>query len=421
MYDITYSPATIRGYFKKLGEEGYLAQEHISSGRTPTIEALKQYWESKLNFKLKGLNLRALEYFASEIGLSVFIKKEKSDVLKDILNVEKKYMILEFSSFAISVKYSDALYRFLNDMIGLDLKDITKVSKDVGAYEVYESINQTLQNSDFQIFNYKEFLNLALNYDFDEYTINSFLKGQILDELTEGLYFDKLLPSNYIGICNYCKINNEDVKMLVIGELPKDYEYFYEKITTFQEININEKKEELIQETTEQEVQSEVVVEEATKEESLEDKIASLEQQLKDSEDKYLRVHADFENIKKRLEREKYQAIDYASEKFAKDLLAPIDTLELALASSNTQVDAQELLEKVKEGIALTIKSFNTTFEKHNISKIETDGEFDPNVHNAVMQVDSENHKTGQIVSELQKGYMLKDRLLRPSMVSIAN
>ena len=233
MYDITYSPATIRGYFKKLGEEGYLAQEHISSGRTPTTEALKQYWQSKLNLKLKGLNLRALEYFASEIGLSVFIKKEKSDVLKNILNVEKRYMILEFSSFAISVKYSDALYRFLNDMIGLDLKDITRISKDVGAYEVYESINQTLQNSDFQIFNYKEFLNLALNYDFDEYTINSFLKGQILDELKEGLYFDKLLPADYIGICNYCKIDNEEVKMLVIGELPKDYEYFYEKITTF--------------------------------------------------------------------------------------------------------------------------------------------------------------------------------------------
>ena len=233
MYDITYSPATIRGYFKKLGEEGYLAQEHISSGRTPTTEALKQYWQTKLNFKLKGINLRALEYYASNIGLCVFIKKEKSDVLKNILNVENKYMILEFSSFAISVKYSDALYRFLNDMIGLDLKDITKVSKDVGAYEVYESIHQTLQNSDFQIFNYKEFLSLALNYDLDEYTINSFLKGQILDELKEGLYFDKLLPPNYIGICNYCKINNEDVKMLVIGELPKDYEYFYEKITTF--------------------------------------------------------------------------------------------------------------------------------------------------------------------------------------------
>lgn len=178
-----------------------------------------------------------------------------------------------------------------------------------------------------------------------------------------------------------------------------------------------EKKEELIQE----EVQPEVVVEETPKEESLEDKIASLEQQLKDSEDKYLRVHADFENIKKRLEREKYQAIDYASEKFAKDLLAPIDTLEMALQSANVDLDAAELLKKLKEGIELTIKNFNTTFEKHNISKIETDGEFDPNVHNAVMQVDSADHESGQIVAELQKGYMLKDRLLRPSMVSIAN
>lgn len=233
MYDIDFSPATIRGYFKKLGEEGYLAQEHISSGRTPTNEALKQYWKSKLNFRLRGINLRALQHYATQMGISVFIKKEKTDILKHIINVENRYMILEFSTFAISVKYSDALFRFLKEMISLDLKDIVRVAKDVGAYEVYESINQTLQNSDFQIFNYKEFLSIALNYNFDEFTINKFLKGQILDDLKEGLYFERLLPQNYIGICNYCKINNEDVKMLVIGEMPKDYEYFYEQITNF--------------------------------------------------------------------------------------------------------------------------------------------------------------------------------------------
>ena len=182
-----------------------------------------------------------------------------------------------------------------------------------------------------------------------------------------------------------------------------------------------EKKEELVEETIEQEVQGEVVEEITPEEESLESKIEKLEEQLKNCEDKYLRVHADFENIKKRLEKEKYQAIDYASEKFAKDLLAPIDSLEMALQSASVDLDAAELLGKLKEGIELTLKNFNTTFEKHNISKIETDGEFDPNVHNAVMQVDSENHDSGQIVQVLQKGYMLKDRLLRPSMVSIAN
>ncbi len=179
-----------------------------------------------------------------------------------------------------------------------------------------------------------------------------------------------------------------------------------------------EKKEDILEQVNEEQTCEETTTE-VVAEESLEDRVAKLEAQLKESEDKYLRVHADFENIKKRLEREKYAAIDYASEKFAKDLLNPIDTLEMALQSANAELEAIELLEKLKQGIELTIKNFKTTFEKHNITEVETDGEFDPNVHNAVMQVDSENHEDGAIVQRLQKGYLLKDRLLRPAMVSI--
>ena len=182
-----------------------------------------------------------------------------------------------------------------------------------------------------------------------------------------------------------------------------------------------EKKDEILEQET-VETKEEIKTEEAEqKTESLEEKVARLESELKESEEKFLRAYADFENMKKRLEKEKYQAIDYASEKFAKDLLTPLVTLEMALNSAKADVDANELLEKLKEGIELTLKNFITTFEKHNITKVETDGEFDPNVHNAVMQVDSAEHNSGQIVQELQKGYILKDRLLRPSMVSIAN
>lgn len=162
---------------------------------------------------------------------------------------------------------------------------------------------------------------------------------------------------------------------------------------------------------------------EESKETTAEDKIAELEAKLKETEEKYLRVHADFENIKKRLEKEKYQAIDYASEKFAKDLLSPIDTLEMALAAEEaaSNLSSEDLLAKLKEGVELTIKNFYTAFEKHNITVVETDGEFDPNFHNAIMQVDSEDKQTGEIVQVMQKGYMLKERLLRPAMVSIAN
>jgi len=183
-----------------------------------------------------------------------------------------------------------------------------------------------------------------------------------------------------------------------------------------------EKKEEVVNEEVAQEEQIETTEETTeTNELSAEEKIAQLEEQLKESEEKYLRVHADFENIKKRLEREKYAAIDYASEKFAKDLLSPIDTLEMALAAEEAAKDlpAEELLGKLKEGVELTIKNFSTAFEKHDISVVETDGDFDPNFHDAVMQVDSPDHEDGQIVAQLQKGYKLKERLLRPAMVSI--
>jgi molecular chaperone GrpE len=188
---------------------------------------------------------------------------------------------------------------------------------------------------------------------------------------------------------------------------------------------LSENKEEIEQEViVDEEIEASKEVEENVKVETKvelneQEQIAQLQEQLKQSEDKYYRVHADFENVKKRLEKEKYQAIDYASEKFAKDLLTSIDTLEMALASSHGDLSSDELLKKLQEGIELTIKNFNTAFEKHDITLVETDGEFDPNFHDAVMQIDSPDHEDNFIVQRLQKGYKFKDRLLRAAMVSI--
>jgi len=152
----------------------------------------------------------------------------------------------------------------------------------------------------------------------------------------------------------------------------------------------------------------------------MEAKVADAEARAKEAEDKFLRTHADFENIKKRLEKEKYNAIDYASEKFAKDLLAPIDAMQMAMLSTNGDIEAEVLVEKLKEGFELTVKAFNKAFEKHDITEVEYD-EFNPDYHNAVMQADSETVESGQIVMVMQKGYKFKDRLLREAMVSVAN
>ncbi|WP_273211402.1 nucleotide exchange factor GrpE [Helicobacter rodentium] len=165
----------------------------------------------------------------------------------------------------------------------------------------------------------------------------------------------------------------------------------------------------------------------ALQEETTEEKAESKEElqaQIAELKEQYVRAYADFENTKKRLIRDKDQALEYAYEKIAKDLLPSLDTLEIALKSiQDSKVkgeNQEEILDKIQEGIALTLDNLLKTLAKHGIEPILTEGGFDPNFHDAIMQVQSEEHESGEIVAEMQKGYKYKERVLRPSMVSIA-
>jgi heat-inducible transcriptional repressor len=236
MYDIAYSPATIRGYFKKLGDEGYLAQEHSSSGRTPTTEALKEYWSNRLNINLGLINFERLNLLSKQIGLTVFLKEQQTQVLNRVLNIENLYLLLEFSSFSMTIKYNNPLYKFLTDMCGLEALNILEVSKQVGATDLYTELNKYLFNKDFEVINIKEFLRLCVDYDLKEIYINRFLTGNVMNRLDNGIYYsgevglNQILPENYMGISHDAIIGNKKYKMLVIGELSKDYEYFYKGI-----------------------------------------------------------------------------------------------------------------------------------------------------------------------------------------------
>lgn len=142
---------------------------------------------------------------------------------------------------------------------------------------------------------------------------------------------------------------------------------------------------------------------------------ADVQTKYKELEDKYLRTHADFENTKKRLEKEKQMAIDYTNEKFAKEMLPIIDSLELALAHSGETVDG----DKLREGVSLTLDNLVKTFERNGIKQIATSGAFDPSQHEAIMQAPSDEVEEGHIVATLQKGYIFKDRVIRPALVSV--
>lgn len=158
---------------------------------------------------------------------------------------------------------------------------------------------------------------------------------------------------------------------------------------------------------------------EAIKEEDLLTQAQALADEYKD---KYLRAHADFENSKKRLEKDKLNAIAYANESFAKDLLAVIDSFENALVSIEGagEENMNEIFEKMKEGVKLTYDQLKKVLEKNYIKEVSCEGVFDPEIHQVIMQVESPDHQPNEIVQVMQKGYTLKERMLRPAMVSVA-
>jgi len=168
--------------------------------------------------------------------------------------------------------------------------------------------------------------------------------------------------------------------------------------------------------------EDETVIEEAEADAvAAENELDLLQKELDEFKEKYARVHADFDNIKKRLEREKYTAVEYANEKFAKDMIPVLDSLHMALKSADADAQPEELIEKLKEGVELTLKQFHTALEKHGVTMVSHDEPFDPNIHNAVQSVDHPEVESGQIVETFQTGYKYKERPLREAMVVVAN
>ena len=149
----------------------------------------------------------------------------------------------------------------------------------------------------------------------------------------------------------------------------------------------------------------------------------SLEEKLKDTEDKLLRSLAEIENQRRRFEKEIKDAFEFGSFNFAKEILATLDNLQRAKeAIKNDKVlkDNKDL-DKFLENITIIEKDLISIFEKNNIKKIDTkDAKFDPNLHQAMTEIEDNTCESGTIVQEIQAGYMLGDRLLRPALVGVS-
>lgn len=151
------------------------------------------------------------------------------------------------------------------------------------------------------------------------------------------------------------------------------------------------------------------------------DRIAELEKALEDANNKALYAAAETQNVRRRLEAEKVQAANYATTVFAREMLSVKDNLDRALAAVSDVQREDPAMGKFLEGIQATARELDNVFQRHGISRIEAIGQqLDPHRHQAMLEIPTDDAEPGVIVEELQTGYMLKERLLRPALVGVA-
>jgi molecular chaperone GrpE len=151
--------------------------------------------------------------------------------------------------------------------------------------------------------------------------------------------------------------------------------------------------------------------------------ISALQEEVVASKDRLLRLAAEMENLRKRTEREKAEATLYAASNFARDLLSVADSLSRALAAVPPEERdvIDDVMKKFLDGIELTERELMSVFQRHNIRKLETVGQkFDPNMHQAMFEVPTAERAPGTVMQEVQSGYAVGDRCLRPALVGVA-
>ena len=164
-------------------------------------------------------------------------------------------------------------------------------------------------------------------------------------------------------------------------------------------------------------------IDQPEKENAEESKELSLDEKIKELEEKIVRLYAEMENQRRRYDKEKDEAFEYGGFSFAKEALNLLDNLERSKESLNNDetIKDQDILKKVISHLDIIYKDMLSIFKKNNIEPIKSiDQKLDPNLHQAMMEIEDNSKEPGTIVQEIQKGFLMKDRLLRPSLVGVS-
>jgi len=208
--ELTFSASTIRNYFQKLDDEGLIVKVHISSGRVPSEEAIKSYWYENLRYKDIKVDKTKLSKISSTFDVFMSIKKSEELSLNSVLKVGKRFIVLDFETDEIVLKYTDEMFQFFKEFINYSLDDIKKLLKVLKFDDVLsDKFSNKVEtfNNNFLYKNYKNFY------------IDEFLTDKVFTIFENGLSFNK----NYLAYKTDIFIGGQKNEFILIGDIYNDY------------------------------------------------------------------------------------------------------------------------------------------------------------------------------------------------------
>lgn len=240
--DFSISSATIRNYFKVLVSEGVLSQPHISSGRVPTNNALKNYWRKNIDIStpLDIADLRKISEVSEKYEIFCGIRLWQNDILSEVINFRDKYIILLFEnrvnratnrtrkansdSIEAILPHSSHLYNFLQEMLYQNIEEIRFMARSVCANVLFYSLENGAKGLNIMSNFGCKFLEIS-----DSGLFMEILNSHIFYRLKNGFHF---LKDGYLGLIQDISLNEKRGKMFVFGRLERDYASFYNEIAS---------------------------------------------------------------------------------------------------------------------------------------------------------------------------------------------
>ncbi|ACZ12380.1 HrcA family transcriptional regulator [Sulfurospirillum deleyianum] len=227
------SPSTIRIYFKKLSDEGSLEQLHVSSGRVPTLSALRGYWEEKLDVthpvKLKSID--TLKHVTHSHQLFCIVEPSTDLLFKEILVVDKRFLILVFDKHEVVLQYNNKVEHFLQRFIGCTMQELKDIAAQVGLYELHDKLLALFSHASLLREGDKVIYSIAHELQNDA-LIRTFQMLHFVKSIENGLYFDGFVPRGCMAIKQKAQLLDEEstVDLFCFGRIESDFETFFNQV-----------------------------------------------------------------------------------------------------------------------------------------------------------------------------------------------